>query len=228
MGEDWYNLLKPYLISKLFKSGLAKIYEDIDNGSIIVPAFPDIFRAFRECRLEEMHTVIMVDGPYTGITPEGKFVADGLAISSRDSIIRPPLLTTVLRAINDDVFQGQGALHNIYATRDLKQWANNGILLLNTSLTARYNEPGSHDEVWIPFMSQLMRRLIEVKQRALILFMGKEAREYKSLFSVSTFEILECEHPSKCNYDVADWNYGKLFTHINTYQDYMNNIQKTF
>ena len=86
--HGWYNLLEDTLVGKPFKNIGNELLRLSNEGVKITPTFNDTFRAFQECPLNKLNSIIIGMDPYPGRVG-GKYVADGIAFSSRDSINRP-------------------------------------------------------------------------------------------------------------------------------------------
>jgi len=121
---------------------------------VVCPRPEDVFR-FTETPLAEVKVVILGQDPY-----HGRGQADGLAFSVRDDGVKPlpPSLKNILRELDDDLSVGT---HHFKVNGDLTPWTRQGVLLLNTALTVREGEAGSHCDIWQPFTDEVIRAVCD-------------------------------------------------------------------
>lgn len=130
-----------------------------DPPANIYPAPEDVFR-FTTTPLADVKVVILGQDPY-----HGPGQADGLAFSVREGVSPPPSLRNILRELTDDV--GPATLHGLpistkpHPCCDLTPWTRQGVLLLNTALTVREGEAGSHCDIWQPFTDEVIRAVCD-------------------------------------------------------------------
>ena len=160
-----------------------RLLDDHKNGHAIFPDPKDFFRAFEVCPYEKTKIVILGQDPY-----HTKGIADGLAFSSKNIDIIPPSLRNIFKEIKDDV----GVNNN---TSNLTKWSEQGVLLLNTSLSVCEGMPNSHSNIgWENFTDLALRKLSKQHDIVYMLW-GAHARSKKSLIGNSGL-ILESSHPS--------------------------------
>ncbi|MBH36317.1 MAG: uracil-DNA glycosylase [Gammaproteobacteria bacterium] len=160
-----------------------RLLDDHKNGYAIFPDPKDFFRAFEVCPYEKTKIVILGQDPY-----HTKGIADGLAFSSKNIDIIPPSLRNIFKEIKDDV----GVNNN---TSNLTKWSEQGVLLLNTSLSVCEGIPNSHSNIgWENFTDLALRKLSKQNNLVYMLW-GAHARSKKSLIGNSGL-ILESSHPS--------------------------------
>ena len=163
---DWIKVLDPTLLQKYNKMLLQAVLNDIS----FEPQAEHVFKAFRMCPYNECCAVILGQDPY----PQ-KGVSTGIAFGN--DLTRNPSLSPSLGVILNSVARYSEDLPNFDTT--LETWERQGILLLNSSLTVRTNQPGSHAEAWKPFTKSLVERLSEEKPELFWLLLGKQAWEFK-------------------------------------------------
>ena len=160
-----------------------RLLDDHKNGYAIFPDPKDFFRAFEVCPYEKTKIVILGQDPY-----HTKGIADGLAFSSKNIDKIPPSLRNIFKEIKDDV----GVNNN---TSNLTKWSEQGVLLLNTSLSVCEGMPNSHSNIgWENFTDLALRKLSKQHDIVYMLW-GAHARSKKSLIGNSGL-ILESSHPS--------------------------------
>lgn len=162
----------------------------------VYPAPEAVFAAFKKCPYDEFKVLILGQDPYH--TPG---VADGLAFSTQQ-IVRPPSLGYIFQEVNRDLYDNQ--LNFKDSSNDLTEWAQQGVLLLNTCLTVKQGEPNSHADIgWDTFIDILMKKtLYMVTDPFVVMLWGKQARAYKKHFfgKGSGVLILEAPHPMSEGY----------------------------
>lgn len=181
------------------KSILSKI--DFDN-KVIYPLKQNIFKAYELTPYENIKVVIIGQDPYHN---EGQ--AQGLAFSVPDGFKIPPSLVNIYKELYSDL-----AITN--TTGDLTQWAEQGVFLINTSLTVEKNLPMSHTKLgWYDLIIDSIKE-INKKDFVIFLLWGGEAKKFKKYIG-SNHYIIETAHPSplSCYRGFYD---SKPFSKINT------------
>lgn len=163
---DWLKVIDCNLLQK-YKNMLMQA---ITNGISFEPQAEHVFKAFRMCPYNECCAVILSQDPY----PQ-KGVATGIAFGN--DLTKHPYLSPSLGVILNCIARYSEDLPNFDTT--LETWEKQGILMLNSSLTVRTNQPGSHAEAWKPFTKSLVERLSEEKPNLFWLLLGKQAWEFK-------------------------------------------------
>lgn len=189
---SWHTFL-----SSEFKKPYFKALEAYVKGErkqhVIYPPEDLTFAAFKECPLEKLKTVILGQDPYHG---EGQ--ATGLAFSVPDGFKLPPSLKNIYKEVATDL--------NMPAPTDgdLTRWAEQGVLLLNTTLTVRKGEPLSHaKQGWEIFTTAVLSHLIREPRPLVFVLWGNAAKEkYADAFKIAgepqnPFHlVLSSAHPS--------------------------------
>lgn len=152
----------------------------------IYPQSHLIFNAFNSTPFDKVKIVILGQDPYHG---EGQ--AHGLCFSVPEGIPQPPSLKNIFKELKSDVEI------NIPKHGNLTSWADQGVLLLNATLTVRANLAGSHQKKgWEIFTDSTIKLISEKKNNVVFLLWGNYARAKKSLIDESKHLILEAAHPS--------------------------------
>jgi uracil-DNA glycosylase len=194
-----------FLLSKDFLDILNTLYTDSKNDKRFTPTLKDIFRAFKECPYGELKVVVIGQDPYPSIN-----VADGIAFScSKDEKIQLPL-KYIYKEIEDTVYPD-----GVRWDPDLKSWSNQGVLMLNTSLTTEINKIGSHAELWNPFTTYLLDMLADYNSGLIYVFMGDKAKEWHKMVPTNNYKFFT-SHPVSGHYTKdKKWDSGNLFNQIN-------------
>ncbi len=187
ISEDWMQLLhdefnKKYMIQ--LKSFLLK---EISNGYTIYPKSNCVFRALNITSFNKIKIVILGQDPYYNYQQ-----ANGLAFSVNDNIIIPPSLKNIYKEISNNINE-----FIIPKSGNLTFWGEQGILLLNSTLTVRKNYPGSHkNQGWEIFTNYIIN-LISVHKKNIIFFLwGRDAISKKYIIDKKRHYILTASHPS--------------------------------
>ena len=97
---------------------------------------------------------------------------------------------------------------------DLRRWANQGVLLINTAFTVEINKIGSHYHIWKPFTEYLFENLNRHKKNTVFILMGKKAEEWQTL--LPDCKILKCPHPASAAYRGGVWDSKNVFNDANS------------
>jgi uracil-DNA glycosylase len=217
-GKEWFQLMGPFLSSEEFKTLNKNLQNEIHKGYAITPSLDMVFRCFSECPLHRLHTVVLGMDPYPKLG-----VADGLAFSSRTSKSIPASLNHIYTAIDDDMFDRKNL--TITDSFDLTRWAQQGILLMNVSLTTIVGHSGMHMHIWEPFIKFVLRRLNSSKDSLFIGILGKKASTLLPILNNPTYKIQVVEHPAAAAYGNREWAHCGLFKNMSEFQLKTNNIK---
>lgn len=165
---------------------LMKLVDKEYEENVVFPAKENIFKAFEYTPLSNVKVVILGQDPY-----HNKGQSHGLCFSVGHDVKIPPSLRNIFKELNEDI--GCYIPNNGY----LEKWAKEGILLLNTILTVREKEPGSHKKMgWENFTNNVIKVLNMQNQPIVFILWGNPAREKKKLLNNKNHLILESTHPS--------------------------------
>lgn len=182
---EWEKLLLDEFKKSYFTDLQRRVGEEYSN-SVVFPPQSQIFRAFELCPPGDVRVVILGQDPYH--TPG---VADGLAFSTHTGNPVPPSLKNIFKEI---------ALEYNTTPRespDLSNWAMQGVLLLNTSLTVESGNANSHAQMgWHEFTDSLIRGLSREGKHIVFMLWGNDARKKQILIDATKHLILESVHPS--------------------------------
>lgn len=152
----------------------------------IYPAARNIFRAFDKCGLDDLRVVVIGQDPY-----HGPGQANGLCFSVGDGVPFPPSLRNIFKEISSDLGLPPPP------TGNLDRWAEQGVLLLNSSLTVREGEPNSHSERgWQTFTDAVVKALGEVKSGIVYMLWGAFAQRKGERLDGAKNLVLKSSHPS--------------------------------
>lgn len=173
----------------------------------VYPAPKHIFRAFDLCPFEKVKVVILGQDPY-----HGERQANGLAFAVDEKESVPPSLKNIFKEIESDL--GKPLVH---VDGDLSRWAQQGVLLLNATLTVRAHTAGSHQEKgWEQFTDAVIRALSEERTGLVFMLWGNYAKTKGAHIDRSKHLVLEASHPSP--FSAASGFFGcKHFSRANEY-----------
>lgn len=169
------------------------------------PKGGDIFAAFDHSPFNETKVVIIGQDPYHGPNQ-----ANGLCFSVKDGIPHPPSLMNIFEEIETDLGQPYPESGN------LERWANQGVLLLNATLTVRAHQAGSHqNKGWETFTDAVIRKLSDSKEGVIFLLWGGSAKKKSALIDKNKHHILTSGHPSPLSANRGYWFGNQHFSQAN-------------
>jgi uracil-DNA glycosylase len=185
LHRSWHEKLKDE-ISKPYIADLKKFLADEQQNHTIYPPEPLVFNAFAQTPYENVKVVIVGQDPYHG---QGQ--AHGLSFSVPSGITPPPSLKNIFKELQTDL--GLIPPNNGCLT----SWAQQGVLLLNATLTVRAGEPKSHHgRGWEQFTDSVIDLLAAREDPIVFLLWGKSAREKCHKIVGTRHAIFEAAHPS--------------------------------
>ena len=186
IDESWKEVLKDEFDKIYFQHIISFLKAEKATGKIIYPPGSLIFNAFQQTPFSKLKVIILGQDPY-----HNKGQAHGLSFSVPKGVPPPPSLVNIFKELKSDL--GIELSEN----GNLEKWAQQGVLLLNASLTVRQNEPGSHSKIgWLQFTDQVIRKISEEKEGVIFLLWGKFAQEKQSLIDETKHYVLKAAHPS--------------------------------
>ena len=183
--EGWKRALAAEWDKPYFKSLTDFVRAQYQTTTVFPPA-RSIFAAFDECPYDKTRVVILGQDPYhdTG-------QATGLCFSVPDGTPMPPSLVNIFREIEGDLG------HAPHATSDLSLWARQGVLLLNSILTVRAHQAGSHrQQGWEMFTDEVITRLATDREGLVFILWGSYAISKGAFIDRSRHLVLTSPHPS--------------------------------
>lgn len=158
-----------------------------DAGNKIYPKETDVFNAFWKTPFSDLKVVILGQDPY-----HGENQAHGLSFSVQKGITIPPSLRNIYKELTTDIPGFVTPNHG-----NLTEWAEQGVLLLNASLTVRTGTPGSHQKKgWEEFTDQVIKTISDKKQGIIFILWGAFAQAKAELIDKTKHYIIKSPHPS--------------------------------
>ena len=189
--ESWKEALKQEFTKPYFLQIATFLKAEKLAGRTIYPPGPLIFNAFNTTPFDNVKAVILGQDPY-----HGPGQAHGLSFSVQKGIPPPPSLVNIFKELKTDLdlpIPNHG---------DLTHWAQQGVMLLNASLTVRANEPMSHAKIgWAEFTNAVIEKISALKEHTVFLLWGKFAQEKQALIDETKHLVLKAAHPSPFSVD---------------------------
>ena len=185
IGNKWDVLLSEEYNKDYFKSLIDFIKKEYKEKKIYPPQ-NEVFNAFRYTDFDNIKVVILGQDPYHGPNQ-----AEGLSFSVSNEVLKPPSLKNIFKELESDLGIPFPE-HN-----SLKNWAKQGVLLLNAVLTVEEHKPTSHkDKGWEIFTDDVIKIINTKDQPVVFILWGAYARSKKSLITNPKHLIIESAHPS--------------------------------
>lgn len=188
LPPDWSALLEDALSHPSYQALQAWLKAE-RASYLIYPTEEEVFTSFHLTSVEAVKVVILGQDPYHG---EGQ--ANGLSFSVKPGVKVPPSLRNMLKELESDL----GVTHADPKTNgDLRPWATQGVLLLNSVLTVRASEAHSHRKRgWERFTDEVIRVISAEKEHVVFIMWGRPAQQKLRLIDVEKHTVLMSAHPS--------------------------------
>jgi uracil-DNA glycosylase len=189
--ESWKEHLKQEFTKPYFLQVVTMLKNEKLGGKTIYPPGSLIFNAFNTTPFDKVKVVLLGQDPY-----HGPGQAHGLSFSVPKNIAPPPSLINMFRELEQDIGMP------IPNHGNLTHWAEQGVLLLNASLTVRANEPMSHSKIgWAEFTDAVIAKVSAGSAHTVFLLWGKFAQEKQPLIDETKHLVLKAAHPSPFSAD---------------------------
>lgn len=179
--DSWKKELEGEFNKEYFAK-LTEFVKDEYKNSTVYPPARFIFRAFEHTPFDKVKVVILGQDPYHG---QGE--ANGLCFAVEENIKLPPSLQNIYKELKTD----------LGITGNINNWAKQGVLLLNSTLTVRANTPGSHqNKGWEEFTDAVIKILSTKKENLVFILWGKYAQNKGQIVDTNKHFIIKSPHPS--------------------------------
>lgn len=186
IAPSWKTVLQSEFDKPYFAELARFLKTEIAAKKTVFPKGSDIFNAFEQTPFDKLRVVILGQDPY-----HNPGQAHGLCFSVPDETAPPPSLKNIFKELESDI--GIPVSNN----GNLTHWAKQGVLLLNSSLTVRKNEPTSHSKIgWERFTDQVIQLISDQKEAVVFILWGSYARSKQILIDPKKHFILTAAHPS--------------------------------
>jgi uracil-DNA glycosylase len=213
LHSSWQKVLSDEFEKLYFKSLISFVTDEYANQRCF-PKANEIFAAFDHCPFDTVKVVIIGQDPYHGLGQ-----ANGLCFSVNDGIAFPPSLINIFKEIQSDLN------FPIPQSGNLERWANQGVLLLNATLTVRESQAASHqNKGWEQFTDAVIQKISEENENIVFLLWGGFAKKKGAKINRIKHFVLETGHPSPLSANRGLWFGNKHFSQTN---DYLQKLRKT-
>jgi uracil-DNA glycosylase len=187
LEPSWLKVLQPEFEQDYMLKLKNHLKEEKEAGHTIYPKGKDIFNAFWKTPFTDLKVVILGQDPYHGANQ-----AHGLSFSVQKGIATPPSLQNIYKELQTDIPGFKTPSHG-----DLTEWAEQGVLLLNSTLTVRASTAGSHQKFgWENFTNKVISEISKNKEGIVFILWGKFAQAKTDLIDQSKHHVLKSAHPS--------------------------------
>tara|TARA_B100000902_G_scaffold304629_1_gene292892 strand:- start:136 stop:807 length:672 start_codon:yes stop_codon:yes gene_type:complete len=184
ISGKWRKILKSEFSKEYFKN-LNNFLIEEDKKHNLFPEKEKIFAAINKTEFDKVKIIILGQDPYHGINQ-----ANGIAFSVNDKIPSPPSLKNIFKELSSDLNKDTNNVK-------LNNWAKQGVLLLNSILTVREDEPCSHqNKGWEIFTDKIVESLANKRQGLIFIIWGSKAKKKIKSIDLSNHYVLESSHPS--------------------------------
>jgi uracil-DNA glycosylase len=185
--QSWKGKLQGEFAQSYFTDLTEFVKKEYKEGTVY-PAPKNIFRAFELCPFDKVKVVILGQDPY-----HGERQANGLCFAVDEGTALPPSLQNIFKELATDLSTGGSTS----GTGDLSRWAEQGVLLLNATLTVRASSAGSHQgQGWEQFTDAVIKVLSEERENLVFILWGNYAKTKGAHIDRSKHLVLESAHPS--------------------------------
>ena len=189
--SSWKEQLQTEFAKPYFLEIVTFLKTERAQNKTIYPSGSLIFNAFEKTPWDKVKVVLLGQDPY-----HGSGQAMGLCFSVPDGIPMPPSLINIFKELNSDIGMP------IPKTGNLTKWAEQGVFLLNASLTVRASEPNSHAKIgWTEFTDAVIKTISAKKEGVIFLLWGRFAQDKQPLIDETKHHVLKAAHPSPFSAD---------------------------
>lgn len=187
LEESWLKVLAEEFDKAYMKNLKAFLLDEKQRGATVYPKGADIFNALMHTAFDRVKVVILGQDPYHGTGQ-----AHGLSFSVQKGMTIPPSLKNIYKELETDIPGFKTPGHG-----NLTKWADEGVLLLNATLTVRAHEAGSHQgKGWEIFTDTIISKLSEQREGIVFLLWGRYAQNKSELIDQEKHTVLKAAHPS--------------------------------
>jgi len=187
LEPGWLSVLEQEFEKEYMINLKSFLKAEKDAGVNIYPKNADIFNALNTTPFDKVKVVILGQDPYHGAGQ-----AHGLSFSVQRGVSVPPSLKNIYKELENDIEWFKAPNHG-----HLTHWAEQGVLLLNSTLTVRASTPGSHqNRGWEVFTDEIIKAISQKLEHVVFLLWGKYAQQKATLIDQKKHYVLTSAHPS--------------------------------
>jgi uracil-DNA glycosylase len=206
ISDSWKSVLSEEFEKEYFRALTSFVRSEYRNHTCFPPG-EKIFAAFDRCSFDNVKVVVLGQDPY-----HGKGQANGLCFSVNKGISHPPSLINIFKELEADT----GKPYPLDG--DLGMWADQGVLLLNATLTVRESVAGSHQRKgWEEFTDAVIQHLSDQREGIVFMLWGGYAKKKGSKIDRNKHLVLNSGHPSPLSANRGYWFGNRHFSKANDY-----------
>jgi uracil-DNA glycosylase len=204
IGEEWVNILDISIIDQTEKA-LKQLTIKNKEKEFFPFDYNDVFKIFKVCKPKDVNVVILGQDPYFN----NKSQANGIAFAVNEDVKIPPSLNNIFKELKNNY-------PDAILDRTLESWVNQGIFLLNASLTVESGISESHMNIWKEFTDNVIKSLSNYNKGTIFVLWGKFAEKKRDIINDKCV-ILSSSHPSPLSCYKTDKPFlgSKIFLKIN-------------
>jgi uracil-DNA glycosylase len=192
LKPHWQKIIANEQQQDYFQKLSTEVSQQRSDGEVILPLEADVFSAFSSIDLADVKVVILGQDPYHGLGKNGESQAHGLAFSVRKGIKVPPSLVNIYKELAQDITDFKTPGHGY-----LVEWAEQGVLMLNTVLTVKQGQAHSHAKLgWEIFTDNIIAELNKQNAGCVFLLWGSHAQKKGKNIDENKHCVLNGPHPS--------------------------------
>ena len=206
IAESWKKRLESEFEKPYFADLVNFVKQEYQTQQVYPPGRL-IFNAFDKCSFEQTKVVILGQDPYHGPNQ-----ANGLSFSVNDGVSIPPSLQNICKESKEDLGKP------LPRSGNLERWAQQGVLMLNATLTVRANQAGSHqNKGWERFTDAVIKCISDEREGVVFMLWGSYAQKKGEVIDGSKHLILKAKHPSPMAANYGGWFGCRHFSQANNY-----------
>ena len=207
--ESYHEIMQPFIESDACNEIYRFLKNESGRGALIAPQSINTFRVFKEIALKDIKAICLFQDPY--FTFKDKLpIANGIALDCSITQKQQPTLRQFFQGIEEELYGGLSLQWNTEEC-DLSYLTEQGVMMLNASLTVEKNKAGSHKQLWKPFTNYIIDKIVN-RYNIPIVLLGKDAQEYEDVIDSI---VLKTSHPASASYNGGKWNTNGIFTKLN-------------
>lgn len=204
-SSGWDSIMRMYVRSSEFERLFSILLQEVESNDRFTPPIRYLMEPFTHCPYSELKVVFIGDSPYNNIG-----VSNGLAFSHPISLSKELPLKILHNKIAKEVYHDKKPVSSF--NTDLRVWAEQGVLLLNSSFTTKINGKKTHHKMWEPFISHMIDMLNSKQEGLIYVLFGKNAKAFSEIIDEDDNYIIELDYPGNEGYK---WDSKDVFNKIN-------------
>eukprot|EP01080_Neovahlkampfia_damariscottae_P003871 gene3871-7085_t len=184
---SWRSVLEKEFSKSYFKSLVSQLEQEESKGETIYPPIEETFACLNQCPLDKVKVVILGQDPYFN---PGQ--GHGLSFSVKKGVTIPPSLKNIYKELENDIEGFKKPNHGF-----LESWCDQGVLLLNATLTVRKGKANSHQKFgWLTFTDEIIKVLNKQEQPIVFILWGGFAHKKGKVINEKNHKVIKTAHPS--------------------------------